>query len=442
MQCSCLFNSCRRFDKLKPLGANEMPLNTNDLDMDAVFDSCDTPGIQSPDEIDDGLLTDTVVPQEHWGKPYPPRSNRSKHDESQSFGGPPSLRGVDSKCENPEEKVIDVHNMDIRIIAQRCAQGSHTFRVESLSKASPLCKQEPVYDEENAKCYADRYHDLKAAFGYDTNRLIGHYTEHGKNEGREFNCDVDNDINAKNLGEDLGVKNWGEDCWSQCNQGQGPCDHCGTGLCCRYGWGDTSGGCDGTVGVQGHGHHSCSVAPYKNMHIRWGGAWRFGFLYNDLDYTPPSETNIWVHYAFTFSSEERKRYIYRNGALVQSGSSEPIDHTGASDSWSIGHGFNVEQTNLARSKPASQITTWGAEASRAVDGNTNGFFNADTCTHTNNDGDNDPWWRVDLQETHCISKVVLFNRWDCCSKYSLSFTERNSPFHKFILLYSALSLAK
>ncbi|XP_071793344.1 uncharacterized protein [Asterias amurensis] len=29
--------------------------------------------------------------------------------------------------------------------------------------------------------------------------------------------------------------------------------------------------------------------------------------------------------------------------------------------------------------------------------------------------DFDPWWRVDLQETHCISKVVLFNRWDCCS---------------------------
>ena len=58
----------------------------------------------------------------------------------------------------------------------------------------------------------------------------------------------------------LGVKNLGEDCWSQCNQVQGPCDHCGTGLCCRYGWGDTSGGCDGTVGVQGKGH-LCSVAP-------------------------------------------------------------------------------------------------------------------------------------------------------------------------------------
>ena len=71
-----------------------MPLNTNDLDMDAVFDKCDTPGVQSPDEIIDGLLTNAVVPQDRWGKPYPAGSTRSKHDQSLSLGGPPSLRGV------------------------------------------------------------------------------------------------------------------------------------------------------------------------------------------------------------------------------------------------------------------------------------------------------------------------------------------------------------
>ena len=53
----------------------------------------------------------------------------------------------------------------------------------------------------------------------------------------------------------VGVKNEGQDCWGGCKQRQGRCQQfCGDGLCCRYGWGDTSGGCDGTVGIPGKGH--------------------------------------------------------------------------------------------------------------------------------------------------------------------------------------------
>jgi hypothetical protein len=40
----------------------------------------------------------------------------------------------------------------------------------------------------------------------------------------------------------------------------GPCDWCGTGFCCKSGWGDKSGGCDGTIGVPGKGH-VCAAAP-------------------------------------------------------------------------------------------------------------------------------------------------------------------------------------
>ena len=29
----------------------------------------------------------------------------------------------------------------------------------------------------------------------------------------------------------------------------------------------------------------------------------------------------------------------------------------------------------------------------------------------------DPWWKVDLGSEHCISKVTIYNRPDCCSKY-------------------------
>ena len=57
-----------------------------------------------------------------------------------------------------------------------------------------------------------------------------------------------------------GVLNEGVDCWSGCNAKQGPCDWCGAGMCCRYGWDDKSNGCDGKIGVPGQGH-VCSAPP-------------------------------------------------------------------------------------------------------------------------------------------------------------------------------------
>jgi hypothetical protein len=46
-----------------------------------------------------------------------------------------------------------------------------------------------TFDDTNAKCYADRYSDLKNAFGYNTKQLINHYNVFGKTAGRTFNCD-------------------------------------------------------------------------------------------------------------------------------------------------------------------------------------------------------------------------------------------------------------
>jgi hypothetical protein len=50
------------------------------------------------------------------------------------------------------------------------------------------CPVEPTFDVSNAKCYADRYPDLKAAFGYNVANLIQHFKVSGQNEGRVFNC--------------------------------------------------------------------------------------------------------------------------------------------------------------------------------------------------------------------------------------------------------------
>ena len=33
------------------------------------------------------------------------------------------------------------------------------------------------------------------------------------------------------------------------------------------------------------------------------------------------------------------------------------------------------------------------------------------------DQEANPWWRVDLGAEHCIAKVTILNRGDCCSKY-------------------------
>lgn len=70
--------------------------------------------------------------------------------------------------------------------------------------------------------------------------------------------------------------------------------------------------------------------------------------------------------------------------------------------------------NLALGKPASQSsTTHNGNASRAVDGNTDGKFAANSVTHTASNAQ--AWWQVDLGAVKNIGEVVLFNRTDCCN---------------------------
>jgi hypothetical protein len=71
--------------------------------------------------------------------------------------------------------------------------------------------------------------------------------------------------------------------------------------------------------------------------------------------------------------------------------------------------------NLALGKPATQSSTIEPQedASRAVDGNTDGTYSGSSISHTQNDPQ--AWWQVDLQSPRAIGNVVLFNRTDCCS---------------------------
>lgn len=79
--------------------------------------------------------------------------------------------------------------------------------------------------------------------------------------------------------------------------------------------------------------------------------------------------------------------------------------------------------NYALGRPVTQSSTaYGAAASRAVDGNSNGDFNAGSVTHTNYE--ESPYWEVDLGnsyegsnswDVYYIDTLELYNRTDCCS---------------------------
>ncbi|XP_051946157.1 uncharacterized protein LOC127617989 [Xyrauchen texanus] len=67
------------------------------------------------------------------------------------------------------------------------------------------------------------------------------------------------------------------------------------------------------------------------------------------------------------------------------------------------------QVNAARSGITSQSSTYGNWLSQnAIDGVSTSF------THTVSQAN--PWWRVDLQKTLSVDRVVITNRRDCCSE--------------------------
>ncbi|XP_064410322.1 uncharacterized protein LOC102354425 [Latimeria chalumnae] len=60
----------------------------------------------------------------------------------------------------------------------------------------------------------------------------------------------------------------------------------------------------------------------------------------------------------------------------------------------------------------SSLGDWRGVPEHAIDGNKNSVYGSLSCTHTR--FQMGPWWRVDLQEPHKISAVVITNRGDCC----------------------------
>lgn len=69
---------------------------------------------------------------------------------------------------------------------------------------------------------------------------------------------------------------------------------------------------------------------------------------------------------------------------------------------------------------ATQSSTGsGGDASRAIDGNTDGNFGAGSVTHTS--GTDIPFWEVDLNDVYEVDRVVIWNRTDCCGERLTNF---------------------
>jgi alpha-L-fucosidase 2 len=67
---------------------------------------------------------------------------------------------------------------------------------------------------------------------------------------------------------------------------------------------------------------------------------------------------------------------------------------------------------LAGAVATQSSTTDGGAAARAIDGNTDGNWYANSVTHTNLEPQ--PWWQVDLGSVRQIGSIEVWNRTDCC----------------------------
>ena len=88
----------------------------------------------------------------------------------------------------------------------------------------------------------------------------------------------------------------------------------------------------------------------------------------------------------------------------------------------------ISQGNLAQGKPAAHSSQKdGFHAGLANDGNLNTF------SHTRDQGEPYPWWRVDLQDNINVGYVNVVARRDCCwdrlASYLITVGNSENPTH-------------
>ncbi len=150
--------------------------------------------------------------------------------------------------------------------------------------------------------------------------------------------------------------------------------------------------------AENRGHGFCNGLNEQNRHFYWslelGDQFltRNGLITGNSTVTRPDGVNeVTASQYYSFNPVE----------------SYPQDPNGSND-------------NLALNGTATQSTTLnGADASRAIDGDTNGVFSSVNGSVTAAQGPN-AWWEVDLGGSYEIDDINVFNRTDNCCKSRLS----------------------
>nr|XP_020504448.1 uncharacterized protein LOC109995164 [Labrus bergylta] len=76
--------------------------------------------------------------------------------------------------------------------------------------------------------------------------------------------------------------------------------------------------------------------------------------------------------------------------------------------------FPLDSNLALRGKAFQSSTLSNHDASRAIDGRRDSNYGDGFCTHTLEE--TNPWWRLDLRETHAVTSVKVTNRGDCCAQ--------------------------
>ncbi|EKD84125.1 MAG: coagulation factor 5/8 type protein [uncultured bacterium] len=148
-------------------------------------------------------------------------------------------------------------------------------------------------------------------------------------------------------------------------------------------------------------------------------------------------SNLWI-VAGTYPAVHRTAYLYKwessgtppanhqgpielgklNPSPFNTDNSDNSDQSNASGAAGSDTSITIDdsnsgQQNLALNKTASQSSTdYGGDAQRAVDGNTDGSYFANSVTHTGNNAQ--AWWQVDLGQSCNIRQIRVWNRTDAC----------------------------
>ncbi|WP_161634455.1 PA14 domain-containing protein, partial [Aquimarina pacifica] len=152
----------------------------------------------------------------------------------------------------------------------------------------------------------------------------------------------------------------------------------------------------------------------------------------DADFAPGATASSGLSVSYTSSNTSVATIVNGNIRIVSDGTTtitaSQAGNTTYNPAPNVTRTLTVNEVNtsgnLALNGAATQSSTsqaHGGEASRAIDGNTNGNWSTGSVTHT--ESETNPWWQVDLGSNQNIGDINIFNRTDsCCMDRLTNFT--------------------